>query len=178
MNRKGQTWLTENLNNILIGVICLLLLVGFAYLLWQSQSNKEFKQAKGILENVVYAIEGGASEVDVTTLDTAHWFLAFFPFDKFSLPKDCQSRGWGNCLCICKSSLSQKYSEDCEQVKSAVCLELSSPYSFYSVVGKPTVYDSKGHLCLFCSSEIFWFADTPFKIQINKDTKTITRTWN
>ncbi|HTY44077.1 MAG TPA: hypothetical protein VMC80_02445 [Patescibacteria group bacterium] len=103
-NKKGSTWLTEETLRLIITVLCLLVLFGVLYALYNvNKDNDDLKLANASLQYISEKINMGSQEAEI--YNPSGWFLSSWPrkfLTQNPLPKICSDKGWTNCLCICK----------------------------------------------------------------------------
>ena len=98
-NKLGQTWLTEETLRIVITVLCLIILFGVLYAIYQTNvNNQDIKLANASLSDIINRI--GNQEEQIKVYNVKGWVLSSWPYNDL-LPKQCIDNNWANCLCMC-----------------------------------------------------------------------------
>jgi len=118
MNRAGIGWLTEDTGKIIIAVLCVVILLGFAAKLYSFVSSEnEGAKMKTQLETLTLAVSAASTEKQekiVELFPQVGWYLRSFPDNDF--PQG-ECRGGVGCICFCKTV-------DCTTTRAC------SPFSF------------------------------------------------
>ncbi|MEK6871934.1 MAG: hypothetical protein AABX16_03460 [Nanoarchaeota archaeon] len=104
MNRAGVGWLTEDTGKIVLAVICVVILLGFAAkLFFFVKADSEAATMKTQLETLTLAIQQSSTEGQEKIIELfpkTGWYLRSFPDNDFP-QGNC--RGGIGCICFCKN---------------------------------------------------------------------------
>jgi len=105
-NKKGD--LRDNIGDIIIGILCLLLIIGAIMIIYKVFANQEDENAKRVVNNIETKInnlnDGESNTFLIQGFKGAEgWFLAGWgKEEKEEKPDPCTFQ---SCICICKGSL-------------------------------------------------------------------------
>lgn len=119
--KNGQTWLTEETLRIVITVLCLIILFGVLYAIYQTNANNQKIQlANASLSDITNRINNQEEQIKV--YNVKGWVLSSWPYNGL-LPKQCTDNKWTNCLCMCAKpgTAVKNYLVACQS--SGVCID-------------------------------------------------------
>lgn len=185
MKKRGFLLAEETLKMIIAVIVIIALMGLLAKLYYGYKNDKELEQAEATLERLKQEIssleEGQTKTFEIYNpvdagfdKDGDHWTLMSWPING-KLPKQCSTKGWGNCICICKNDKSvdyfeknlifkeinfaKQYSDKCDEI--GVCVE------------NQIITEVENRFVIKNNEEnfIYLYGEVPYSIRLKKDSE-------